>query len=676
MNIKITHNWLLEFLDTNASVYDIQKYLSLSGPSIERVEKIDDDYVFDIEIISNRIDTASVVGIAQEATAILPIYGFKANFKFNPLTELKFEKQDSRFRGNDKLNEKNKIFSQKNLKLDIEVDKNLCSRFTAIIFDDVSLGPSPEFIQKRLTASGIKVINNIVDISNYLMLTLGQPVHMFDYDKISGSKMILRESKKEEKIKILDGREVSLPVGSIVIEDGEGDLTDLCGIMGGYKSAINKNTKRIIFFVQTYNKEKIRKTAMNTGIRTVAATYFEKGLDEERVEPTVVYGTHLIEKYTGGKIASKLIDIYPNPYQEKKLKINYFIFEKIIGTKIEKNKINKILENLGFKINDKGEEFEAVVPSYRKHDIFIPEDFVEEVARVWGYHNIGVNLSPPATVIQPKDFEQIFKYITKIKYFLKNLGLNEVINYSMISQEMIDQWNLEKNNHLKLANTISQEIEYMRLSLLPSLYKNIIDNTGKKDILKFFELAKVYYPKNNDLPEEKYKLSISVNTDYFDLKGIIESLIDELNINKIDFKKRINDEFYSLFFNENICATGLIDKKEIIYFGQSRLNEHVFFAEIDFETLVKNSKLLKTYIPINPYSVIKLDLTIDLDEKNSFSEIEKKCFEASKFLQKIELISQYQNKITLRFYFNDPTRNLTEEEGKRELEKIKLKFKV
>ncbi|MCX7929050.1 MAG: phenylalanine--tRNA ligase beta subunit-related protein, partial [Patescibacteria group bacterium] len=182
MNIKITYNWLLEFLETKVSPYDLQKYLSLSGPSIERVEKISDDYVFDIEIISNRIDTASVVGIAQETTAILPMYGIFAKLKFNPLTELKFEKIKDKFDGR--------------LELDVEVDKNLCSRFTAVIFDDVNLGPSPDFIQKRLTASGIKVINNIVDISNYLMLTLGQPVHMFDYDKISGSKMILRESKK------------------------------------------------------------------------------------------------------------------------------------------------------------------------------------------------------------------------------------------------------------------------------------------------------------------------------------------------------------------------------------------------------------------------------------------------------------------------------------------------
>lgn len=661
MNIKITYNWLLEFLETDAYPYDLQKYLSLSGPSIERVEKIDDDYVFDIEIISNRIDTASVIGIAQEATAILPMYGIPAKFKFNPLKELSFEKIKNKF--ND------------NLKLNVEIDKNLCSRFTTVIFDNVKIGSLPEFIQKRLNLAGIKVINNIVDISNYLMLTLGQPVHMFDYDKIAGGKMILRESKKGEKIKILDGREVFPPEGSIVIEDDEGGLTDLCGIMGGYKSAINKDTKRIIFFVQTYDKEKIRKTVMNTGIRTLASTYFEKGLDEERVEPTVVYGIDLIEKYTAGKIASELIDIYPSPYKRKKVKANYLLFEKIIGAKIDKKIINNILINLGFEIKEKGDNLEVNIPSYRKYDISIPEDLVEEVARVWGYHKIPVNLSPPATVIQPKEFENIFKYTTKIKYFLKHLGLNEAINYSMISNEMIKEWQLDEKSHLKLANTISQEIEYMRLSLLASVYKNIIDNTGKRDTLKFFELAKVYYLRVDDLPEEKYKLAIALNTSYFDLKGIVEALINELNIDNFDFKKGIDDKFYSLFFEKNLCATGLINRKEVVYLGQSKLNERVFFAEIDFDILINNSKLLKTYIPINPYAVIKLDLTLKLDKRISFADLKNKILSASKLIQKIELIDQYQDKITLRFYFNDPTRNLTEEEGKDELERIKLKIK-
>ncbi len=262
MNIKITYNWLLEYLDTDASPDELQKYLSLCGPSIESVTRVGSDYVFDIEITSNRIDTASVIGIAQEAQAILPMFGKKAVLKLNPLLNLKLDqiKPSSGF----------------DLNVDIK-NPGLVSRFTAIIFDHIVIGDSPSYIKERLKLAGVKVINNVVDISNYLMLTLGQPIHMFDFDKISDHKMIVRESKKGEKLTTLDGLEMTLPGGDIVIEDGSGKLIDLCGVMGGLNSAITASTKRVLLFVQTYNKSKIRKTTMSTVQRTIAATFFEKG---------------------------------------------------------------------------------------------------------------------------------------------------------------------------------------------------------------------------------------------------------------------------------------------------------------------------------------------------------------------------------------------------------------
>ncbi|KKP52412.1 MAG: Phenylalanine-tRNA ligase beta subunit [Candidatus Roizmanbacteria bacterium GW2011_GWA2_33_33] len=307
MNIKITYNWLLEYLDTDATPDQVREYLSLCGPSIENVERMGDDHVFDIEVISNRIDYASVLGIAQESVAILPMFGKKAKFKTNLLKAYNFEKYYlTHDRGID------------NKKLNIVIkDESLCQRFTAVVIENVKIAPSPKFISERLIACGIKSINNVVDISNYLMLALGQPVHTFDYDQIKGSTMIMRESKKGEKIFTLDEKEVTLPGGDIVMEDGSGRLIDLCGIMGGLNSAITEKTKNVVLFVQTYDKVKIRKTTMTTGVRTIAATFFEKGLDAERVEPTLVYGVELLEKYAQGKVGSKLYDIYPNPSQTR-----------------------------------------------------------------------------------------------------------------------------------------------------------------------------------------------------------------------------------------------------------------------------------------------------------------------------------------------------------------------
>ncbi len=639
MNIKITYNWLLDYLDTDASPDEIREYLSLCGPSIESVEKTKDDYVFDIEVISNRIDYASIIGIAQESVAILPMFGKKAKIKANPLTEYRFSRIKSGF-------------TQKR-ELQIKIaDSTLCSRFTAIIIENVKITPSPDFMKNRLIAAGIKSINNVVDISNYLMLALGQPVHVFDYDQIKGQTMIMRESKKDEKIFTLDEKEITLPGGDVVIEDGSGNLIDLCGIMGGLNSAISDKTKNVVLFVQTYDKVRIRRTSISTGVKTVAATFFEKGLDPERVEPTLVYGVELLEKYAQGKIASKLYDIYPEKQKEKSLVMGYELFGKKIGVKIPEKTIDSILINLGFKINhlnnDRTKMVKITVPSWRTNDIDIPEDIIEEVARIYGYHNIPSILQPIVYIDQPKEMEDIFVFQNRIKLLLKHLGLNEVINYSMVSRQMIEKSGLNINDHLRLSNSISTDIEFLRISLLPSLEKNIKENMGRREVLQLFEIAKVYLkrvgpvkdsPYKESPCEEVYRLGIATNTDYSDLKGIVEAIYKELNIEQLLIPE-INEK------------------------------DGIFLTEIDFQTLIDHCQLVPKYKPLHPYAIIKLDKTFEISPDTTYAVVRQKAFQ-SKLLQKIEVVTLYQNKLTLRFYYSSPERNITEEEAKQELYKIR-----
>ncbi|OGK25705.1 phenylalanine--tRNA ligase subunit beta [Candidatus Roizmanbacteria bacterium RIFCSPHIGHO2_12_FULL_37_9b] len=672
MNIKITHNWLLEYLETDADPYEIQKYLSLCGPSVERVTKVDGDYVYDIEITSNRVDMASVFGFAQEAQAILPQFGKKAKLKFNPLKSYTFSSIETS--------------SELKERLNIEIkNKNLCSRFTAIVLDNVKIGASPNFIRDRLNLCDIKSINNVVDISNYLMLALGQPVHVFDYDSIGRERsrpfptMILRESKKEEKIITLDGKQLTLPGGDIVIEDGDAKLIDLCGIMGGFNSAVNPKTNKVILFVQTYDSQKIRKTSMLTGQRTVAATYFEKVLDEERVEPTTVYGVELLQKYAGATIASQLYDIYPNPLKPKKVSILINDVQRIIGISLKKDIIIKILSNLGFiyHLGPPGTKMVFEVPSYRGRDVSIKEDLIEEIARIYGYHNLPNNIQPTVYVKQPKEVEQLFELQSKVKHFLKHLGLNEVMNYSMISKQMIDNSELRVEDHLELKNTISDEIRYMRSYLLPSLFVNIKNNEGKVKEVKFFEIAKTYKPQENNLPKEEYKLGIVINTSLTDLKGLIDALIVELNITNYVIK---NTSYP--FLSKNMQGEMFVEKDWIVKYGEIssqhksnyQIRGNVYIAVFDFKTLIKYQKLLSSYNPINPFATIKLDLTMEFSSKKTFWDIKKLAFETSKLLQKIEVESVFKNKITLRFYFSSPERNLTEEEAKKELTNIRNKL--
>ncbi len=661
MNIKITYNWLKDYLDTDATPAELQEYLSLCGPSFERTDKVGDDFVFDIEVTTNRVDMASVFGIAQEAQAILPQFGKPAKLKINPIQEYKFEKLPAGGQN-------------KSLNVKIESD-DLCSRFTAIVLSDIKIGDAPDFIKNRLTACGIKSINNVIDITNYLMVTLGQPTHAFDYDKIAGQTMIMRKSKAGETITTLDGKVIKLPGGDIVMEDANKQLFDLCGIMGGQSSMITKDTKTVILFVQTYNKRKIRRTSMTTGQRTDAATYFEKDMDEERVEPTLVYGVELLQKYAGGKIDSILYDIYPNPYQPNTIQVSMSDITRVMGIDIPNDTVVSILTDLGFRVEKSSDEkFMITVPSWRNSDISIKEDIVEEVARVYGYHRLPNTIQTTTYVKQPADIEALFTLQQKTKYFLKHIGLHESMNYSMVSEELLNTFDLNPENHLMLANTISEEIKYMRHSLIPSLVKNIKDNTGKKDTLKFFEIAKVYIPQEVELPREEYKLSIAVNTSFNDLKGIIGALLREMHIYNCEINKG-----NSSMLSSNVQAELKIENKLAGTFGQIKiaickkmgLEEAVYAAEIDFHELIHHFRLLPSYTPANPYAVIKLDLTTESDKNRSFSEIVKKATASSKLLNKIEYIGSYKNNITLRFYFSSTEKNITEEDAKKELENIK-----
>ncbi|MEK7188784.1 MAG: phenylalanine--tRNA ligase beta subunit-related protein [Patescibacteria group bacterium] len=288
MNILIPDKWLREFLKTLASPAQISEYLSLCGPAVERINETSYGPVYYFEVTTNRVDSVSIYGVAREAAAILPRFGIKARLHSVKVGEFKF--------------------SQKVKYLKAIVDKKLCSRFTAALIKNVIIKPSPKQIQDKLTAVGVRAINNVVDISNYVMHELGQPVHTFDYDKIKGAKMILRESEKGEKITTLDGKTYLLPGEDIVIEDGQKRLIDLAGIMGGENSAVDSNTKNVLLFVQTYNPLNIRRTSMSLAKRSEAAVLFEKDLDPELVSVGIGRTIDLFVKLTGGVPEKEILD--------------------------------------------------------------------------------------------------------------------------------------------------------------------------------------------------------------------------------------------------------------------------------------------------------------------------------------------------------------------------------
>ncbi|MFH1826970.1 MAG: phenylalanine--tRNA ligase subunit beta [bacterium] len=656
MNIKITYNWLLDYLDTDADPYEIQKYLSLCGPSVESVEKIGNEYVFDIEITSNRIDTASVFGIAQEAQTILPQFDKKAKIKFNPIEKLVFK--------NIKEKDENK--------LNIEIqDANLISRLSVLVLSKVKIKESPKLIKQRLMACGVKTINNVVDVSNYIRIALGQPCHIFDYDSIGDSKMIVRKSKKGEALTTLDKDKVILPGDDIIISDGKEKIIDQPGIMGAFNSSVKPNTKNILLFVPVFNGKMVRRTAMLTGKRSDSASYFEKGLDEERTETTLVFGAGLLEKSAKAKISSKIIDIYEEKYKPKSISVSFSNINKLIGQDIDKKNVLKILNRLGFAVIQKKDILNIAVPSFRKNDISIKEDVVEEVARISGYYNIPSKLQNMAYVPTQKDLPKINNLILDIKKYLKHIGLTEIINYSMISKEQIKNCKLNEKDHLKVSNPISFELEYLRTTLIPSLLSNLKINQGKQEKMMFFEVSKIFLKQKEDLPKEILKLSIITNTNYFDLKGIVEALLIELNIKNAKFVDGNSDLLVKLkqtqimINNKNIGILGMI-KNDI---GQSfGLIKQAYVTEINLLDIVQNSKKLPEYRKTASYAMIKLDLTV----KNiSYEDFKTKAFANSTLLIDIKVLDKYQDNITFRLFFSSYEKNLTEKEALIELNKIK-----
>lgn len=633
MDLLIPDSWLRKFLDTKATYTEIAKYLSLCGPSIERTKKTDDgDHIYNVEVTTNRVDTASVLGIAREAAAILPRFGIPAILK--------------------KVNDKkaNAKFVKKVKYLDAIVDSKLCPRFTAVLITDVIVKESPQAIKSLLEKVDVRPINNIVDVSNYIMHELGQPVHTFDYDKITNGRMILRESKKDELIKTLDGKEFKLNGGDIVIEGANGNLIDLCGIMGGENSAIDANTKNVLLFVQNYNQHKIRKTSMTLGQRSEAAVLFEKGLDSENVKPAMILAIEMVEKLSGGKAEKEIIDIYPKPYKTKIVSVTKSEIDKIIGINISIKEMVNYLANLGFIVKSNGETMHVSVPSYRANDIDIKEDIAEEIARIYGYHNLPCILMSGALPKPTINLE--FAYEKKIKEILVTLGAIEVFNLSLVDKGAI-----------QLKNPLGTDTAYLRDNLKDSLVNSIKSNPQEKGYIHFFELSNIYISRKNDLPIEQLTLAgIIKNGEYRNNKGIVETLLKALTI---DFTTKLEDG-----------KDYLPNQRLEVYSGKVKVGEYgnlengLYYYEFDVQKIISSKKVERKYKEISKYPPQVEDITLQLPEKTLIGDVMSEITRNSPLVTCVELVDIYDVNYTFNIQYLDENKTLTD----KEVEEVRTKI--
>lgn len=650
MDIKITNSSLRKFLETPADIDTLSENISLCGPTFDRIHKIDNDYIFEIEAITNRVDTASAQGVAREAATILTQFGIPAKMVNDPYQ--------------DKINLYEGLPKQFHFNI---TDNGLVVRFTAISLANVTIKESPLETQNLLTNCGERPINNAVDITNELTLLYGMPSHIFDLDKLAAQSLTIRESKESETITTLDDTQNKLRGGDIVIEDGNNRLVDLCGVMGGQIAEVDGHTKNILLIVPVYQPKKIRRTSLYLQKRTLASQIYEKQPDPELCLPVINKAIQLFEERAGAEASSVVFDYYPNQNQPKIIILDLDWLDRFIGVAIPKDQIITILSGLGFAGSPDGDRtISCIVPSFRYHDINIKEDLAEEIARIYGYFRLPSVI--PLTSTPPESNNPLLSNELKAKKYLANIGYHEIYNNSLISLDLINKADLNPKEYLKLNNALSSDYEYLRTSLIPSILQNLRDNQGKtEDITKIFEISNVYLKQDSqDLPQEISTLCLLSTAKYVEAKGDLEAVFRHLNTSKISFSA--DDSSSSIFYDNHtakiVSASGVVlgkigmIKPQILRnFG---ITAPVIVTEVNFASLINIISTGYSYQPISEYPAIIESLTIQTDKL--IGDIIDSIYSIDSLIINVKYTESFKNKHTFKISFASNERNLEQKD--------------
>ncbi len=629
------------------------------GKDIKEVLGLD-DWVIEYEITTNRPDALSVLGIARELRAALG-----RNIK---LPETSYETGD--FEAKDEAS--------------LEVlDPAACPRYEGFVVKGIENRESPLWMKVRLYLVGLRPINAVVDVTNYVMYELGQPLHAFDLDKLKGREVVVRRAKNGEKIVTLDGVERELSKDDLVIADAEKPVA-IAGVMGGEGSGTDFNTVNLFLESAHFDPMTVRKTSKRLGLSTDSSYRFERGADIEACTFAAERALHLIQKLTGGKVAKGNLSFYPKPYTPKVIVFSPEKAVKLLGVHIPARKSAEILTNLGFTVKKEQDYLVVKVPSWRKYDVSREVDLIEEVVRIYGMKNV-VSTYP----LMHSEVERNFGYfrVERVKEVLSDLGLNEAINYSFIGEKLYSKFGLPVEKLVKIKNPLSEEWVYMRNYIFPSLVQNAVNNINRneKDVF-LFEVAKVFIPENGELPTEKLKLGFLITgkipeglwswrkVDFYDLKGIVETLSELL---KVPLEFKATDSYR--FLHPGQSAEVLLGGKPVGFVGKLHpdvneafdIKEEIFVGEVDLEELLKASNEVKTeFKPIPKFPPVMRDIAVLVDRETPVAEVEKVIRENAKFLEKLTLFDVYEGKgipegkksVAFSLTFRTPDKTLSDDE--------------
>ncbi|MFQ9502310.1 MAG: phenylalanine--tRNA ligase subunit beta [Clostridia bacterium] len=617
-----------------------------------------DDGVIDFELTANRGDLLSILGMAYEVGAI---YDKKVKD-----VDLKHKESGEDI---------NKTFKT-------EVKTENCSKLLVKKVENVKIEESPIFIKNRLIASGIRPINNVVDISNYVMLELGQPLHFYDADKL-GNKLVVRMAEDGEKLTTLDNVERTLTSEDIVIADATHGV-GLAGVMGGLETEVEPDTKNIIIESAIFDSVKVRKTSKKI-VRSEASNRFEKGLDPERTTMAIERACKLLEEYAGGTVVTGTVEYDKTNNKEKEIEITFKNINDVLGTVIPNEEILNVFRKLGFSYKVNGETIKVTVPT-RRLDISIKEDLIEEVSRIYGVDNIEGKL--PIVPMRKGSYDKTQR---EIRNKMIALGLKETLTYVLINDKEVNGYTLDKFEPLKLLDPITEDRNTLRYSMIPSLYKVYEYNKAReqKDI-SIFEIGKGFYKKGEVYGEDtklcvlmsgKYSTGLNNNktVDFYVIKGIAEEVLDYLGYaGRYSFmKQEMPKEMHpgqSAMINVNGSNIGMIGK-----IHPSVTKDDVYVLEINLDELFTKKVGKMKYKEFSKFPSINKDIALVVDKKSVSKDIEKVIKSAGgSLLTNIEVFDVYtgvgvgidKKSIAYSLTFSDMKKTLTDEEINGLMDKI------
>jgi len=636
------------------------------------------DTVFELEITPNRPDCLSHIGIARELSAY---YGKELKY---PETEIKSE-----------ISEK----TSDNVKVSIE-DSNLSRRYVTRILKNVTVKESPKWLKERIESVGLRSINNIVDVSNFILMEMNHPNHVFDLDKIEGNEIKVKSAVKGDKLVTLDEQERELEDGDIVICDSKKILA-LGGVMGGLDSEVTDNTKNILLEVAQFNPQNVRKTSRRLTLSSDSSYRFERGIDVEDSIKVINRLANLIQEVAGGEILNSYVDVYPVPHENKVAELNFERLNRFVGKVIPREKVIEILRNLEIDVKDNGETLTLTAPSYRG-DLELEQDYFEEVIRMYGFDNIE-NILPRVDINKNSTLDTT-KLTDRIKTICASVGLKEVINYSFIPKDALQKLKftgVSEDKLIDISNPITEDFVTMRPTLLYSLIKNAKDNMNRNvSNIRFFEVSRTF-EKAEELAKEDIKVGIilagendktlwnpkPVHYDFYDLKGIVEEIFSKLKFQSFSIKRSVQTEFHpgrsaDVFVGkEYIGSFGEIHPDVLENFGLNK--KTVLVAEFNIELIKKYINKPFVYQGIVKYPAVPRDLALVMNENILVGDVLKTIEKIDKKVEKVELFDIYQGigvepgkkSVAISILLRDDSKTLEEKEINDIIDKILAKMK-